>query len=124
MATFLAIESETQKEILNQDAINIEDITLGNNGENPYFVQNLLNVMNNRKVDLSSEKGSIERSLDKRKTMNTIAMRNYSNQCKWQNIVSKIANSKNERMDKSPVMKYLSISLVKENKQGSIPRKI
>ena len=124
MATFLAIESETQKEILNQDAINIEDITLGNNGENPYFVQNLLNVMNNRKVDLSSEKGSIERSLDKRKTMNTIAMRNYSNQCKRQNIASKIANAKNERMDKSPVMKYLSISLVKENKQGSIPRKI
>ena len=124
MATFLAIESETQKEILNQDAINVEDIALGNNGENPYFVQNLLNVMNNRKVDLSSEKGSIERSLDKRKTMNTIAMRNYSNQCKRQNVASKIANAKNERMDKSPVMKYLSISLVKENKQGSIPRKI
>jgi len=124
LATFLAIESETQKEILNQDAINIEDIALGNNGENPYFVQNLLNVMNNRKVDLSSEKGSIEKSIDKRKTMNTIAMRNYSNQCKRQNISSKIVNTKNERVDKSPVMKYLSISLVKENKQGSIPRKI
>lgn len=71
--------------------------------------------MNNRKVDQSSERISMERSLDKRKTNDTTVIADYSNQMTRPGIASKIANLKHERLDKSPVMKYLSISLVKKN---------
>jgi hypothetical protein len=51
----LALESETQKEVLKEEAFDVEDIALDGKDEHPYFIQNLLNVMNNRKVDQSSD---------------------------------------------------------------------
>jgi hypothetical protein len=105
-------------EVLKEDAFEIDDVAL-DEGDNPYFIQNLLNVMNNRKVDQSAERKSMERSLDKRETNNTTVVADYSIR---QDIASKISNVKHERLDKSPVMKYLSISLLKKNRVDSSKR--
>ncbi|CAI2387194.1 unnamed protein product [Moneuplotes crassus] len=123
LATFLALESETQKEILQEEAFDIEDIKIDNQKENPYFVQNLLNVMNNKRVDISNERQSVERSMEKRITLDSTGIICDTSTSMRMGIASKIANAKHERLDKSPVMKYLSISLVKENQPGSATRK-
>jgi len=78
--------------------------------------------MNNRRVDQSNERGSVDGSMDKRRTLDSTVIADNYNQSKRQDIASKIANAKHDRLDKSPVMKYLSISLVKENKPGSSSR--
>lgn len=121
IATFLEIESATQKEVLKEEAFDIDDIALDTSKEHPYFIQNLLNVMNNRKVDSTSDKQSLERSMDKRKTVDTTAIGDSSQV--YTRFGATSSCHKNERHDKSPVMKYLSISLVKENKQNQIARK-
>ena len=66
LATFLAFESETQKEMHKDDSVDFDHIKVHENLENPYYIQNMVNVMNNQKVYRSSEKQSLERSLDKR----------------------------------------------------------
>lgn len=78
--------------------------------------------MNNRRVDLSTERNSAERSMEKRKTLDSSEIIRDNNTSMRMDIASKIANARHERLDKSPVMKYLSISLVKENKVGSTTR--
>jgi hypothetical protein len=108
-------------EVLKDDAFEIGDVAI-DEGENPYYIQNLLNVMNNRKVDQSTERKSMERSLEKRETNNTTVIAEYSNYAIRQDIASKIANVRNERLDKSPVMKYLSITLLKKNGVDSSKR--
>lgn len=62
LAEFLAIESETQKEVLKEDAFEAEDIALDNSSQHPYFIQNLLNVINNRKVCQTTQLTSCERT--------------------------------------------------------------
>lgn len=131
LATFLALESETQKEVLKEEAFDVEDIALDGKDEHPYFIQNLLNVMNNRKVDQSSDMQSWERSLNKRNPLDTTVVADYSNTSKRPGMLSKLywisldllSRGKNARLEKSPVMKYLSISLVKENTSNSTTRK-
>lgn len=124
LATFLAIESETQKEVLKDEAFEIDDIPIGDNGEHPYFIQNLLNVMNNRRVDQSNDIQSVERRLDQKPTSGRAALPDYNSLAKRQSLADKISNVKYERPDRSPVMKYLSISLVKENREEKPATKI
>lgn len=116
LATFLALESAIQKEVLKEDAFEVDDIAIDSSNQNPYFVQNLLNVMNNRKVGQNSNLNSCERSNERGKESD------------WQGPIyssiridqqPKMHNLKNERLDKSPIMKYLSISIVKENSQNN-----
>lgn len=67
LAAFLALESAIQKEVLKEDAFEVDDIAIDSQNQNPYFVQNLLNVMNNRKVCQNSNINSSERSNDRSK---------------------------------------------------------
>ena len=108
--------------MLREEAFEIEDIALDKKQEHPYFIQNLLNVMNNRKVDQSSAPGSLERSLEKRRTNDTTVIADL-NPSTRPGLAEKIASAKHERLEKSPVMKYLSISLVKENAKNGAKRK-
>lgn len=108
LATFLALECETQKEVLQDEAFDVKDIAIDNNHESPYFIQNLVNVMNNKKVDLSSDKMSYEGSLDKRTSDQTVLVQPYY-------------NKKNSLCSKP---NYMSISLVKENKQDLVKKQL
>ena len=114
LATFLALESAIQKEVLKEDAFEVDDIAIDSSNQHPYFIQNLLNVMNNRKVWQNSNLNSCERSTER--GIEEIKGPIYSSIRIDQN--PKIQNLKNERLDKSPIMKYLSISIVKENTQN------
>jgi hypothetical protein len=106
LATFLALECETQKEVLKDEAFGAEDILIDQKDKSPYFVQNLVNVMNNKKVDKNSDKMSYEGSLDKRTSDRTILAQSYYN----------------KKTNLGSIPNYMSISLVKENKPDLVKK--
>jgi hypothetical protein len=129
---FLLIERKTQQEVLKDEAFSFDDIAfdtvIGVGEEDEVMLKeraklNLLNVMNNRIVDQKSDVLSLERSCDRMNATYKDVI-HYDLGDKNRTVSMNKPLQKCDKTDKTPIMKYLSISLVKDNQSHSNSRKI
>ena len=110
---FLITEQQAQQEILKEEALSFDDVAfdnvvgvVGDETINHRAKLNLLNVMNNKKVDQKVELPNEE---------NNIVQENHTPE---HNTISRQPRVQSSD-EKGPIMKYLSISLVKDSKSTS-----